>query len=184
MHWVVDKVPDQSLLNTANWKFIIPRLYWNYPNDDILLNISMASSPVIRVTSEKIEATINGDMIIDVVDNKEIVPVACISVIVSASGVVDASGNKVYGRVGLDNFSLALKWSKIGNFHMSLIQGVIRVLLNTVCMPYLNSRLGNGLILPVVHGFTLQDVYVLTSAEQLTLCSDVTFNASSMASLL
>jgi lipopolysaccharide-binding protein len=63
-------------------------------------------------------------------------------------------------------------------------QGVIRVLLNTVCMPYLNSRLGNGLILPVVHGFTLQDVYVLTSAEQLTLCSDVTFNASSMASLL
>jgi lipopolysaccharide-binding protein len=81
MHWVVDKVPDQSLLNTANWKFIIPRLYWNYPNDDILLNISMASSPVIRVTSEKIEATINGDMIIDVVDNKEIVPVACISVV-------------------------------------------------------------------------------------------------------
>lgn len=63
-------------------------------------------------------------------------------------------------------------------------QGVIRVLLNTVCMPYLNSRLGNGLILPVVHGFTLQDVYVLTSAEQLTLCSDVTFNASSLASLL
>jgi hypothetical protein len=44
--------------------------------------------------------------------------------IVSASGVVDASGNKVYGRVGLDNFSLALKWSKIGNFHMSLIQVV------------------------------------------------------------
>ncbi|XP_066376400.1 putative BPI/LBP family protein At1g04970 [Miscanthus floridulus] len=183
MHWVVDKVPDQSLLNTANWKFIIPRLYWNYPNDDMLLNISMASSPVIRITSEKIEATINADMVIDVVDGKEIVPVACISVIVSASGVVDALGNKVYGRVGLDNFSLALKWSKIGNFHMSLIQGVIRVFLNTVCMPYLNSRLGNGFILPVVHGFTLQDVYVLTSAEQLTLCSDVTFNASSLASL-
>ncbi|KAL6596647.1 hypothetical protein ACP70R_047290 [Stipagrostis hirtigluma subsp. patula] len=184
MHWIVDKVPDQSLLNTASWKFIIPRLYWNYPNDAMLLNISMASSPVIRITSENIGATINADMIIDVLDGKETVPVACISVVVSASGVVEASGNKVYGRVGLDNFSLELKWSKIGNFHMSLIQGVIRVFLNTVCMPYLNSRLGNGFVLPVVHGFTLKDVYVLTSAEQLTLCSDVTFtNASTLATL-
>ncbi|XP_062228798.1 putative BPI/LBP family protein At1g04970 [Phragmites australis] len=184
MHWIVDKVSDQSLLNTASWKFIIPHLYWNYPNDDMLLNISMASSPVISITSEKIGATINADMIIDVLDGKETVPVACISVVVSASGVVEASGNKVYGKVGLDNFSLALKWSKIGNFHMSLIQGVIRVFLNTVCMPYLNSRLGNGFIVPVVHDFTLKDVYVLTTAEQLTLCSDVTFtNASSLASL-
>jgi len=184
MHWVVDKVPDQSLLNTASWKFIIPRLYWNYPNDDMLLNISMASSPVIKITSEKIGATINADLIIDVVDGKETVPVACISVVVSASGIVETSGNKVYGRVGLDDFSLALKWSKIGNIYMSLIQGVIRVFLNTVCMPYLNSRLGNGFVLPVVHGFTLQDVYILTSAEQLTLCSNVIFtNASGLASL-
>ncbi|TVU11459.1 hypothetical protein EJB05_45045 [Eragrostis curvula] len=184
MHWIVDKVPDQSLLNTASWKFIIPRLYWNYPNDDMLLNISMASSPVIRIKSEEISATINADMIIDVLSGKDTVPVACISVVVSASGVVETSGNKVYGKVGLDNFSLALKWSKIGNFHMSLIQGVIRVFLNTVAMPYLNSRLGNGFILPVVHGFTLKDVNVLTSAEQLTLCSDVTFtNASSLLSL-
>lgn len=81
MHWVVDKVPDQSLLNTASWKFIIPRLYWNYPNYDMLLNISMVSSPVIRITSEKIKVTIKADMIIDVVDSKEIVPVACISVV-------------------------------------------------------------------------------------------------------
>jgi lipopolysaccharide-binding protein len=81
MHWIVDKVPDQSLLNTASWKFIIPRLYWNYPNDDMLLNISMSSSPLIRITSEKIGATINADMIIDVLNGKERVPVACISVV-------------------------------------------------------------------------------------------------------
>jgi hypothetical protein len=44
--------------------------------------------------------------------------------VVSASGVVETSDNKVYGKVALDNFSLSLKWSKIGNFHMSLIQVV------------------------------------------------------------
>ncbi|KAM0903112.1 hypothetical protein ACQ4PT_018903 [Festuca glaucescens] len=184
MHWVVDKVSDQSLLNTAGWKFIIPRLYWSYPNDDMVLNISMASSPIMWITSENIGATINADMIIDVLHGTETVPVACISVVVSASGVVEASGNKVYGRVELNDFSLSLKWSNIGNFHMSLIQGVIRVFLNTACMPYLNSQLGHGFILPVVHGFTLKDVYVITSAQQLTLCSDIAFaNASSLVSL-
>jgi hypothetical protein len=44
--------------------------------------------------------------------------------VVSASGIVETSANKVYGRVDLDDFSLALKWTKIGNFHMSLIQVV------------------------------------------------------------
>lgn len=184
MHWVVDKVPDQSLLNTASWKFIIPRLYWSYPNDAMVLNISTASSPIMRIMSDKIDATINADMIVDVLHGTETVPVACISIVVSASGVVKTSGNIVYGSVELDNFSLAMKWSEIGNFHMSLIQGVIRVFLNTVCMPYLNSRLGHGFILPVVRGFTLKDVYVVASTQQLTLCSDITFtNASSLASL-
>jgi lipopolysaccharide-binding protein len=151
--------------------------------------------------------------------------------VVCASGVVETSDNKVYGKVALHNFSLALKWSKIGNFHMSLIQvvnvsniyafylfillasifssvlhnivvkgckikpklnhnkmlhlqGVIRVFLNTVAMPYLNSHLGSGFILPVVHGFTLKDVNVITSGEQLTLCSDITFtNRSTLLSL-
>jgi hypothetical protein len=39
MIWVADKVLDHSRLKTTNWKFIIPRLYWNYRNDDVLLNI-------------------------------------------------------------------------------------------------------------------------------------------------
>jgi lipopolysaccharide-binding protein len=81
MQWVVDKVSDQSLLNTAGWKFIIPRLYWSYPNDDMVLNISMASSPIMWITSENIGATINADMIIDVLHGTETVPVACISVV-------------------------------------------------------------------------------------------------------
>jgi len=151
----------------------------------MVLNISMASAPIMRIASETIGATINADMIIDVLHGTETIPVACISVVVSASGVVEASGNKVYGRVELDDFSLSLKWSKIGNIHMSLIQGVIWVFLNTACMPYVNSRLGHGIVLPVVHGFTLKDVYVVTSAEQLTLCSDIAFanNVSRLASL-
>lgn len=81
MHWEVDKVPEQSFLNTAGWKYIVPQLYKKYPNDDMRLDISINSPPLITLASENIQATILLDMIIDVVDNGEVIPVACITMV-------------------------------------------------------------------------------------------------------
>lgn len=81
MQWTVDKVPDQSLLNTAGWRFIIPQLYRKYPNDDMNLNISLSSPPVIRVAEDNIDATVHADLIIDVLVSGEVIPVACISLV-------------------------------------------------------------------------------------------------------
>ncbi|XP_062191040.1 putative BPI/LBP family protein At3g20270 isoform X1 [Phragmites australis] len=47
---MVDKIPDQFLLNTASWRLLIPQLYHKYPDDDILLNISAISPPFVRIT--------------------------------------------------------------------------------------------------------------------------------------
>lgn len=81
MHWEVDKVPEQSFLNTAGWKYIVPQLYKKYPNDDMRLDISINSPPLITLASENIQATILLDMIIEVVDNGEVIPVACITMV-------------------------------------------------------------------------------------------------------
>ena len=81
MRWLVDKVPDQSLLNTASWKYLIPKLYKQYPNDDMELNITLSSPPVIKVTTKNIGVTIRSDMIVNVLDFGVAVPVACISVV-------------------------------------------------------------------------------------------------------
>lgn len=83
MHWIVDHIPDQHLLNTAAWKWIIPRLYQQYPNDDIVLNISASSPPFLRLRDKDISASIHVDMIINVQDNGELIPVACISLVSS-----------------------------------------------------------------------------------------------------
>lgn len=42
--------------------------------------------------------------------------------VVSASGFPEISGNNLGGRIEIDDFTLSLKWSNIGNFHMYLIQ--------------------------------------------------------------
>lgn len=83
MHWIVDKIPDQHLLNTAAWKWIIPLLYRQYPDDDIVLNISASSPPSLRLRDQDIAASIYVDMIIEVVNNDEVIPVACISLVSS-----------------------------------------------------------------------------------------------------
>ncbi|XP_077211135.1 lipid-binding serum glycoprotein family protein isoform X2 [Tasmannia lanceolata] len=179
MHWIVDKVSDQYqyLLNTAGWRYIVPQLYKNYPNDDVKLNISLSSPPTVRITSDSIGATIFSDMTIDVLEGNEIIPVACISVVTRASGFLEISGNNLAGQARLNDFTLKLKWSKIGNFHMYLIE-VMQVFLKDVCIPYLNSRLRKGFPLPIIHGFTVQNADILFTDSKVVVCSDVAFTDS------
>lgn len=81
MHWIVDKVPDKSLLNTAGWKYIVPQLYKQYPDDDMNLNISVYSPPLIRFEKAQVAVTVPLDVIINVLDGGETIPVACVSVV-------------------------------------------------------------------------------------------------------
>lgn len=81
MQWIVDKIPDQSFLNTAGWRFIVPQLYKKYPNHDMDLNVSLSSPPVVRISEHNIDATIYADLIIDVLEENTVIPVACISLV-------------------------------------------------------------------------------------------------------
>ncbi|XP_073141627.1 putative BPI/LBP family protein At1g04970 isoform X2 [Henckelia pumila] len=80
MHWVVDKAPNQSFLNTAGWRFIVPQLYKMYPNDDICLNLSVSSPPILKMEKQQLKALLRLDVVINVLDADEVIPVACISV--------------------------------------------------------------------------------------------------------
>lgn len=81
MHWIVDQIPDQSLLNTAGWRFIIPQLYKKYPNHRMNLNISLSSPPVVEISNQKAGVHVFADLTIDVLEENEVIPVACISLV-------------------------------------------------------------------------------------------------------
>ncbi|XP_057441094.1 putative BPI/LBP family protein At1g04970 isoform X1 [Lotus japonicus] len=117
LQWIVDELPDQAFLNTAEWKILIPQLYKLYPNDDMNLNVSITSPPVIEVSDQDIGATILTDIIIDVLEAHEVIPVACISVEISATFAVGVIGNNLAGWLKLRKFSTYLRWSKIGKAH-------------------------------------------------------------------
>ncbi|XP_009365155.2 putative BPI/LBP family protein At1g04970 [Pyrus x bretschneideri] len=178
MQWIVDKIPDQSFLNTAGWRFIIPQLYKKYPNHDMDLNISLYSPPVVRISEHNIDATIYSDLIIDVLEEDRVIPVACISLVIRGSGSVKISGNNLAGSVKLNDFSMSLKWSNIGNLRLYLVQPVMWTIIQTVFLPYVNSHLGKGFPLPIVHGFTLQNAELVCSSSRVMVCSDVIYEAS------
>ncbi|XP_059452056.1 putative BPI/LBP family protein At1g04970 [Corylus avellana] len=184
MRWIVDKIPDQSLLNTAGWRFIIPQLYKKYPNDPMNLNISFSSPPAIRIAENDIDATVNVDLIIDVLDSSEVIPVACISLVIRASGLVKIAGNNLAGSVKLNDFTMSLKWSNIGNLRLYLIQPVMWTIIQTVFLPYANSHLGKGFPLPIIHGFTLHNALIICSDSRIIVCGDVAYKESNNFSQL
>ncbi|KAM0910474.1 hypothetical protein ACQ4PT_014143 [Festuca glaucescens] len=172
---IVDEVPDQFLLNTASWRFLIPKLYRKYPNEDMLLNISAISPPSVRINVGGVDATVDLDVIVNVLGSGDIVPVACISLSVAVSGGASVSGNNLVGRVELNYFSFNLKWSNIGKLHTTVVQSVMRIVLKKLFVPYVNSYLGQGFPLPIIKGFLIKDAYILTSQSRIIVSSDVSF---------
>ncbi|XP_037434907.1 putative BPI/LBP family protein At1g04970 [Triticum dicoccoides] len=172
---MVDKVPDQFLLNTASWRFLIPRLYRKYPNKDMLLNISAISPPSVRINVGRIDTTVDLDVTVIVLGSDDKVPVACISLSVAVSGHASVSGNNLVGKVELNYFSFDLKWSDIGKLHTGIVQSLMRIILKNLFVPYVNSYLGQGFPLPIIKGFVIRDAYILTSYSSIIVSSDVSF---------
>ncbi|CAI9784121.1 unnamed protein product [Fraxinus pennsylvanica] len=173
MYWIVDKVPDQSLLNTAEWRFFFPRLYKLYPNDNINLNISVSSPPIIEIGKQQIDTIIPLDMVIDVLDADKVIPVACISMSISSSIFAEISENSLTGSVKLNDFTMSLKWSEIGDLHVHLVKTVMSTMLKTVIVPYINLQLWKGFPLPSFHGYKLQNAQIFCSDSWIFICSDL-----------
>ncbi|GMP65205.1 hypothetical protein CsSME_00026109 [Camellia sinensis var. sinensis] len=173
MHWIVDEIPDQFLLNTAEWRHILPQLYNQYPNDEMNVNISITSPPIIKVTQQNIDAEIYSDLTIDVLDGGKVIPVACISVVINLSGYPEISRNNLAGSVKLNDLTLSLKWSTIGSLHIHLLQPAIEAVLKTVLVPYVNLLLWKGVPLPDLLGYTLHNAKFSYIDSRIIVCSDI-----------
>ncbi|KAK9072257.1 hypothetical protein SSX86_008690 [Deinandra increscens subsp. villosa] len=173
MHWIVDNLPDQKLMNTAGWRFIIPKLYKEFPNDEMSLNFTVLSPPIIKVENEDIVATIYSDVLINVMDAGEVVPVACISMEIEASGFAGISLSTLSGGISLSKLTMSLKWSQIGTLHMVLVQSVMSTLIKSVIVPVVNLRLRIGYTLPDFHGYGLQNASIVYGDSKIIVCSDI-----------
>lgn len=179
LNWLVDKVPDQTFLNTSKWKYLIPQLYEQYPNKDMNLNFTVSSPPIVAVNLDGMEGIATAYMIIQVVDNSEILQVACISIAASVYGSTSLNGNNITGVVGLNDFSLDLEWSHVGNIHLKLAKVFIRTLVKDVLLPLLNLSLRRGFPLPVVPFMELKNADIKYGDGFILVCTDAQYTGFS-----
>ncbi|GAB2230002.1 hypothetical protein Droror1_Dr00014258 [Drosera rotundifolia] len=176
MQWTLSKIPDHPILNTADWREDVPQLYEQFPDDEMTLNVSVSSYPVLKVSGDTLDTIIYSDVTIDVLEVGEATSVACIWLVITASGSVEMSGNNLTGSIKLDNISLSSKWSSVGDLPLHLIEPVIASVLDGYLMPRLNSHLKHGFPLPVIHGIELQNPDIFLSDARITVCSDAAFS--------
>ncbi|KAH7546800.1 hypothetical protein FEM48_Zijuj01G0239600 [Ziziphus jujuba var. spinosa] len=178
MQWIVDEVPDYpSILNTFKWRFIVPELYRQYPNDNMDLHITVTSPPIIKVVNNDIDVTIYLDVTVEVLDAPGVIPVLSISLEISASCSLDIMRKKLVGSLELKHFNADLNWSTIGTLHMHLIESLMAVVLKTIVIPYANLQLRNGIPLPLLHGFTLRNADIFCTDSMVIVCSNVAYAA-------
>lgn len=137
------------------------------------LNISVTSPPKIQVSEHDIGATIDIDMTINVLDSSEVIPVACISLVINTYCIPEIKGDNLAGIIGLNDFKASLTWSNIGNLNMHIFQSMMSTILKIGFLPYINVHLRRGFPLPLPHGFTLENAEIFCTNSWVVVCSDL-----------
>ncbi|GAQ91078.1 lipopolysaccharide-binding protein [Klebsormidium nitens] len=176
--WPVDELPAGSpvQLNTRSWRFLLPRLYLQYPDAAMALNISFTAAPVVTLDPDGVAVAAQAAMEMQVLDQAGARQgVAAIGISATFQGAAYVRGNNVTGAVHLDSLQLALLWSHIGDFHMGLIQASVRSVVSLVVLPQVNRRLATGFPLPVVPGVRLRNSSLCYAPDSLIVCTDVEY---------
>ncbi|MCO5614975.1 hypothetical protein L7F22_069261 [Adiantum nelumboides] len=176
---LLDKVPDQTFLNTSKWKFLIPQLYQQYPDKEITLRFEVSAPPNVTLTLDGVDVSAGAEMVIGVTDEGSNVQVACISIIASISGFAGLSGNNITGQVVLKDINLELEWSNVGKIHLTLVKVFLKTLVKDALLPYLNVSLRRGFPLPVIPSMKLKDSTINYGDGYLLVCTDLQYVKSS-----
>ncbi|CAH8328994.1 unnamed protein product [Eruca vesicaria subsp. sativa] len=173
MHLDIEQTKNGSALSTSDWKLILPELYKQYPDVKMMLNMSVTSPPAVNITENGIDGTINLEISIHVKNSGVVLPVARLSTAMSVAGTAEIAENNLAGSLKLKGFNATMTWSKLGDLQANYIQDVASTILESLFLPYVNTRLKRGFPLPFTHGFKIKNTEIVYVENGVMVCSDV-----------
>ncbi|KAL1197734.1 putative BPI/LBP family protein [Cardamine amara subsp. amara] len=111
MHVNIKESKNGSLLSTSDWKLIIPELYKQYPDEKMMLNMSVTSPPAVKITENGIGATIHLEIMLNVQDSGQVISVAHISSALNVACSAEIAKNNLTGSLRLIDFNATMKWN-------------------------------------------------------------------------
>ncbi|KAG7582666.1 Lipid-binding serum glycoprotein C-terminal [Arabidopsis suecica] len=173
MHLVIGETKNGSILSTSDWKLILPELYKHYPDNKMVLNMSVTSPPAVKITENGIDATIQLEIAIDVQDSGEVLSVARISSVLNVACSEEITKNNLTGSIRLNDFNATMKMSKIGEFQSNYVQAATSRILEALFLPYVNTRLKRGFPLPIPGDFTINNIKIVYVRSGILVCTDI-----------
>ncbi|KFK39349.1 hypothetical protein AALP_AA3G232800 [Arabis alpina] len=173
MHMVIGESKNGSVLSTSDWKLILPGLYKLYPNDKMMLNMSVTSPPDVKITENGIDATIQLEISINVQDFGKVLSVARISSVLNVACSAEIAKNNLTGSLRLKDFNATVKSSNIGELLPKYIQVATSTVLESLFLPFVNARLKRGFPLPIPHGFTIKNTEIVFVKNGVMVCTDI-----------
>lgn len=173
-----DMIPQTSpfRLNTKTLGFVIPQIAKQFPDMLVKLLVKMVKNPIINF--EPKNATVQTSATVTayaIQPNGTLSPLFVLNLDTSVSANVKVSGMKLAGDIALNQMTLTLGTSYVGQFEVKSLVNIFQMVLKMVVIPKLNARFAKGYPLPEIGHMNLVNTQLQVLKDYMLIGTDVQF---------
>lgn len=173
-----DMIPQGSpfRLNTRTFGVFIPQIAKQYPGLMMKLLVKTVKNPII--TFEPNNVTVQATATVTayaIQPNATLSPLFVLNLETSVSAHVFVSGMRLAGSVALNEMTLTLGTSYVGQFQVKSLDNLLQMVLKVVVIPKLNAQLGKGYPLPTIGKMKLVNTQLQVLKDYMLIGTDVQF---------
>ncbi|KAJ8259742.1 hypothetical protein GJAV_G00172900 [Gymnothorax javanicus] len=173
-----DKIPKSSpvRLNTRTFGVFIPEIAKRFPNLKVKLLVKSSTPPKIAFDPDRATLRVQGTVTAYAIrTNGTLAPLFILNLDTSVSARAYIVGVKLAGTVTLNNISITLSKSYVGQFKVKLLQDILTVVLKLVVVPQVNVQLQQGFPLPTLDKMKLVNPQLRIMKDYMLIGTDVQF---------
>jgi len=176
---VTDKdIPSWSpvRLNTTSFKYLLPALFQDYPNDLMQLRIYSTQPPNAVFSAQGIQVVAPGNIDFNVIlPGGSMTPAFTLTGWIQASGSAKLNGMTLSGNLTYLRGNFTLLSSKVGPFSVAVFDDLLNLLFSSGVVPAVNTIIGKGIDLPTVQGLTFNHPTLGFGPHYIYVSTDVTY---------
>jgi lipopolysaccharide-binding protein len=173
-------------LNTSSWQYLLPNLYYKYPNLAMQIDVQASQTPGIVINSTGVTSEVSGLMIISVINSQQqVIPCVTISIDAALTVNVKLNSTSLIPSLLYDYSSITLKNSTVGPvYSISFIGEMVTFVIQNIGVPMANVVLSRGFPLPIIPGTDLVNTDLSFQDRYLVIDTDFTTSTTHVATMV
>ncbi|XP_051535585.1 bactericidal permeability-increasing protein-like isoform X2 [Myxocyprinus asiaticus] len=171
-----DVIPKSSPihLNTSQFGIFIPQLCTLYPDMEMQVLLYARETPLFSFSSAEVDVHVTAAAKFSAVKHdRTLIPLFRVDVDSSFNGNSQIDNIHLTAAFNINNLTLTLGSSKIGDFNKGPLEKLLKMAMSTVVLPKLNAYLKIGVPLPTLHGFSFSNAEMFLRNGFVLIVTDV-----------